>query len=319
MHFTRTIIASTALLLLTPPVFAQSDNAYDNADPNAKFLRCGTKNPTPEEARMIEDQFQALLARMNAKAPEGKGKPGGGGGGGGGGGDATTTITIPVYFHVITDGSKGDVSGRLVSDQMVVLNDSYSGKTGDASTAFAFELKSTDVVINASWFNNCASSSVEASMKNALRVGGADALNVYSCNPSGGLLGWATFPSWYAGNPKDDGVVVLYSSLPNGGATPYDEGDTLTHEVGHWLGLYHTFQGGCAGGGDYVADTPAEKSPAYGCPVGRNSCRDPRGTYLEDPITNFMDYTDDYCMYEFTAGQASRTLDHWNMYRKPAP
>jgi hypothetical protein len=266
--------------------------------------RCATRQVDEYERAVINRKLEHFLARQGG----GSGKPGSGGGGA----PSTSPVTIPVYVHVIHNGTTGNVPDGAINAQMDVLNDSFGGQTAGATTRFSFMLAGVTRTVNASWFAMSPGSTAEQQAKAALRQGGAGALNVYTANPSGDLLGWATFPWNYAADPDDDGVVVLYSSLPGGSAVPYDEGDTATHEVGHWLGLYHTFQGGCSKSNDLVSDTPAERSPAYGCPIGRNTCT----STGVDPIRNFMDYTDDFCMYQFTGVQASRMSGLFDQYRQ---
>jgi hypothetical protein len=225
------------------------------------------------------------------------------------------SITVPVAFHVISGGpsaDEGNVPQSLIDAQMRVLNDSYTGKTGGAATPFVFTLASVDRTENDAWYNMGYGSREEREAKATLRVGGPETLNVYTANLGGNLLGWSTFPDTYAQHPELDGVVILWQSVPRGGAEPYDEGDTATHEIGHWLGLYHTFQGGCNKWGDYVTDTPAERYPAFGCPVGSDTCTRHPGL---DPIENFMDYSEDACMWAFTAGQSIRMDEAWAAFR----
>src|SRR5215213_9237403 len=201
------------------------------------------------------------------------------------------SVTVPVYFHVVNKGKgveNGDVSMSMLRAQVDVLNASYAGATGGADTPYRFVLAGVDRTTNLAWFNAGPDTKVEREMKSALHVGNAAVLNFYTNNAGGFLLGWATFPSWYANDPLMDGVVCLYSSLPGGSEVPYNEGDTGTHEVGHWLGLFHTFQNACSIYNDYVADTPAERAPAFRCPTGRDTCTSAPGV---DPTENFMDYT----------------------------
>ncbi|HYO75709.1 MAG TPA: zinc metalloprotease [Thermoanaerobaculia bacterium] len=273
-----------------------------NIDEAADMGRgCATPRPSEREAEVLEahsKELAAAFARSGSRFET----------------NADLLSTINVYFHVITNTSgQGNVTDTQIANQIRVLNDSYSGLTGGVNTKFRFVLAGVDRTVNNTWYSAGMSTTAETQMKNALRKGTARDLNFYTNRPSTGELGWATFPSSYSAQPLKDGVVCDFGTLPGGDFAPYNEGDTGTHEVGHWLGLYHTFQGGCKGKGDYVADTPFEASAAWGCPQGRDSC----GARVAgvDPIENFMDYTDDFCMYKFTTGQADRAASLSATYR----
>jgi hypothetical protein len=292
-------IAAAALVALLPTLDAAAKpfviNGTQFADQRAYVesgARCSTHQPSQLEMLLDAAREQSYAAEQAAKGRDIYATAGG---------------VINVYWHSITNSSgQGAPTTAQINEQMAVLNAAF------ASSGFSFNLVSVSTTANNTWYTCGPGTSCETQMKTALRQGSADDLNIYSSNPGGGLLGWATFPSNYAAQPVQDGVVVLAASLPGGSAAPYNLGDTATHEVGHWLGLFHTFQGGCRNLNDRVSDTPAEASPAFGCPVGRDSCTNKPGL---DPITNFMDYTDDACMNTFSTGQDSRMNAQWTRYR----
>lgn len=263
-------------------------------NPRTRLDRCATKE-TPA------DQLGTIEQMLNASS------------------DGGGLVIVPVYWHVITTTKgDGDVSG-LIPAQMEVLNQAYAGSN------FAFELKGVQVIKNNAWYFSAIESPEEIEMKNTLRRGGPETLNIYTTYGDQ-YLGWATPPFYYKFASKFDGVVLWWATLPGTGLSgaaeeepdgilTYDQGDTGTHEVGHWLGLDHTFGpgNGCTTPGDKVNDTPVEAVPQFFC-APRNSCAGPAFPG-DDPITNFMDYVDDVCMDNFTPEQEKRMRKQWHAFR----
>jgi len=234
------------------------------------------------------------------------------------------SVTIPVHMHVIArnDGF-GNVADWRLRRQIAVLNEAYSGESSPAAvdTPFRFRLASVDRTRSTDWYYMDSQDTFEA--RRALHMGDSTHLNVYVSNFNkdlAGLLGFATFPTQYENAPNLDGLVVWNESLPGGHAIfkddqgtvfNYAKGDTATHEVGHWLNLYHTFQGSCGRNGDYVSDTPPQKEGdnIFYCNVNFNTCGGAGSD--KDPVKNFMNYADDICLDRFSFGQRDRMNISW--------
>lgn len=223
-------------------------------------------------------------------------------------------LTIPVVFHVIYHpGGEGNIPDQRIYDQLTALNEDFRampetpGANG-SDTRIQFELAGITRTADESWFND----EDETAYKSALAWNPAEYLNIY-LNTAGGYLGYSYYPQDQA-PPELDGIVLLYEVCGGRnleGMEPYDQGRTLTHETGHYLGLLHTFENGCGEGytaGDLIADTNPEQEEHYGCEP-TNSCG------FEDPIHNYMNYTDDLCMEEFTPEQANRAVCSLQSYR----
>ena len=227
----------------------------------------------------------------------------------------TGPITVRVRVHIILrDNGTGGVTDDQIARQFTVVNRAFDGETSDpaAASPFTFEVASIDRTRNSDWYAWTVDDD-DAPAKRALHEGGPATLNVYVAGLRQGLLGYAYYPV-----PRPlfrDGLVLLNESLPGGSAAPYNLGDTATHEIGHWLYLYHTFENSCAKPGDRVADTPRqfEGRNAYKCNEALNTCPAPG----RDPVHNFMSYGTDVCLNMFTAGQVNRMVAAWQALRAP--
>lgn len=279
----------TALLTLGLATFVASAAVADspfamNRPAALQFGRnCGAPEPTAFE-------MDAVASALRRYIEEGR---------------AGATGQIKIAWHVIYSGSTGNIPQSQIDAQITYMNQRYAG------TGFSFVLASVDRTNNRQWFSMTPGSSREINAKNALAIDPLHRFNVYTCAPGQGLLGWATFPWSYAESNKRHGVVIHYGSVPGGYLAPFNLGGTLAHEAGHYLGLYHTFQGGCVSPGDQVDDTPYEASPASGCPTNRDTCTQPG----LDPVNNYMDYSDDACYTNFTGQQITRMQTQTGLYR----
>ncbi|MBB2909971.1 hypothetical protein FHS43_001217 [Streptosporangium becharense] len=218
-------------------------------------------------------------------------------------------VTVPTWVHVITDGRLG-ASETAARGQIATLNAAYGGQLGGADTGIRFRLDGMTRTVNATWFRDPIT--FERSIKR-MRKGGAETLNLYIAQLGELVLGYSTYPYRYRDDPRLDGVVIDWRTLPGGALRSFNRGFTGVHEIGHWLGLLHTFERGCAEPGDGIADTPPEAHSTQGCPAAKDTCAGDG----PDPFHNFMDYSDDHCMSGFTAGQGVRMQEMWAVYREP--
>ena len=283
--------SAAPLCALLACVLAVPSFAAKPAAPELSFGRaCATPEPTAQEMDNVRVALDQWLSLNTVSATGGQ---------------------IKVAFHVIYAGGEGNLTDAQIAAQITELNRAYSGFYGGTNTGYTFVLASVDRTRNSKWFRMTPGTNAETQAKQALATDVTHRLNIYSCKPGQSLLGWAYFPYSYPEGDWHHGVVIHYGSVPGGYLAPYNLGGTADHEVGHYLGLYHTFQGGCTAPGDGVSDTPDEATSTSGCPSGKDTCP----TAGLDPIHNYMDYSDDACYSQFTSGQDQRMDGMVPVYR----
>ncbi|TXG36905.1 zinc metalloprotease [Seonamhaeicola maritimus] len=268
----------------------------------------------------IEHHTRALITAKKGGNGNGGGRPGGGNGGGEDPIVFEGTVTIPVVVHVLhRAGTNENISSTQINNQIKVLNDAFNGtdadsnnipnefvgvKAGNINIQFVLNDITRKETNKTSWPYSSAEE-----MKHS-ELGGVDAwdtskyLNIWVVSqiPYGGgrILGYAQFPG---GNSETDGVVMDYNDFGTGGTATYPNnlGKVTVHEVGHWLNLRHIWGDGRCKQDDFVSDTPNSDRANRGCPLYPTvHCRS------NDMTMNYMDYTDDRCLFMFTQGQTDR-------------
>ena len=270
-------------------------------------------------ARDMESMYQDYIARGGANTRGG-------------------VRTIPVVVHIVQATPSITISDARVQSQIDVLNEDFRMMNADASqvpsefssvaadSEIEFCLATIDPngcpttginrIVSPANANHLSSNSF--ALKSLIQWDPYKYLNIWVPERIiDDILGYATFPTFLNFNPSNDGVVINGQHFGRGNGIPtstYDLGRTGTHEVGHWLGLFHTFQNACAGGsqtscqtsGDNVCDTPPTAGSNFGCPGTQNTCSETFPQDLNDQTMNYMDYVDDRCMYMYTIGQKDR-------------
>lgn len=229
---------------------------------------------------------------------------------------STGTITIPVVVNVLYRTSSENISMSQIQSQIDALNKDFnalnsdfnqvpaffSGVKANVGVSFVLDAVNRKQTSKSSWGTRDAMKKTKRGGLNPTSPN--TKLNIWVCTIGGGILGYAQFPG---GNSSTDGVVIdsRYFGTTGTATPPFDKGRTATHEIGHWMNLRHIW-GDSNCGNDFVNDTPTHNTANYGCPSypHYSSCS---GNPVEMTM-NYMDYTDDACMYMFSEGQKSRML-----------